>query len=305
MFEMTKSGQLLNYFRDQIKIYKITNKQKESDERAKDTVIENLTNPRFLQRLRKVNREDISKENTKHTFCGIWKIEGIRKVKFEYLTKKEISVSLENQSKILNMNVGGEVFTVKNNLITVPVIEQGEEESIFNYVFEYPDNIVDKKLNKYLEKHKDAIVSANIDKKVTKWDKDNTLYQVIDQLYVRDVFEFLEEHIYVKPYDDKNNNAYKIINDNLELSVSLYLIPVIAVYCQIKEEAKIFNVDAVTREIRPIVSDAPNNNDWIETIGDGVGEGVAMASPHRLLDEPMKKLTKKTVVVGLKKLLGK
>lgn len=166
MAEVTKCGQLLSHFRHGINIYKVTNKQKESDERAKNTVIESLINPSILQRFHKVNCEDITKESTKHDFCGIWKINVMRKVKFEFSTKKEVTVSLENQSKILTMEVGEAHFTVKNNIVTVPVIEKGEEELHFEYIFEYPDNIIDKKLNKYLEKHQEAIISANIDKKL-------------------------------------------------------------------------------------------------------------------------------------------
>ena len=55
MAEVTKCGQLLSHFRHDINIYKVTNKQKESDERAKNTVIESLTNPSILQRFHKVN----------------------------------------------------------------------------------------------------------------------------------------------------------------------------------------------------------------------------------------------------------
>jgi len=40
MAEVTKCGQLLSHFRHDINIYKVTNKQKESDERAKNTVID-------------------------------------------------------------------------------------------------------------------------------------------------------------------------------------------------------------------------------------------------------------------------
>ena len=304
MAEVTKCGQLLSHFRRDINIYKVTNKQKESDERAKNTVIESLTNPRILQRFHKVNREDITKESTKHNFCGIWKINVTRKVKFEFSTKKEIAVSLENQSKILEMEVGEAHFTVKNNIATVPVIEKGEEELHFDYMFEYPDNIIDKKLNKYLEKHQEAIISANVDKKIAKWDKSCSLEQVIERLYVKDVFEFLEERIYAKPYDDKNKKDYKILDEELEFNVSLYLIPVISVYCKIKDEMKIFNVDAITREIRPRIPDSMINQDLIETVSDGLSEGVALFSPHKLLDEPMKKVTKKTIM-GLSKLLRK
>ncbi len=68
---------------------------------------------------------------------------------------------------------------------------------------------MDKKLNKYLEKHQEAIISANVDKKIAKWDKSCSLEQVVERLYVKDVFEFLEERIYAKPYDDKNKKDQK------------------------------------------------------------------------------------------------
>ena len=201
------------------------------------------------------------------------------------------------------MEVGKAHFTVKNNIVTVPVIEKGEEELHFEYIFEYPDNIIDKKLNKYLEKHQEAIISANVDKKIAKWNKNYSLDQVIEKLYVKDVFEFLEERIYAKPYDDKNKKDYKILDEELEFNVSLYLIPVISVYCKIKDEVKIFNVDAITREIRSRAPE-PINQDLIETVSDGLSEGVALFSPHKLLDEPMKKVTKKTII-GLSKLFKK
>ena len=67
---------------------------------------------------------------------------------------------------------------------------------------------------------------------------------------------------------------------------------------------KIFNVDAITREIRPRIPDSMINQDLIETVSDGLSEGVALFSPHKLLDEPMKKVTKKTIM-GLSKLLRK
>lgn len=307
MMEATKCGQLLNQYRDKIKIYKFTDKHKESDERAEKTVIENLVNPKLLHRIfaGKVNHDDISKVSTKHDFCGIWRIEVVRKVAFEFATKKDIWVAPENQSKVTQMKIGEDIFNVKNDVISIPVIEKGEDESKLSYLFEYPDNIVDKKLNKYLDKYKDSIISANLDKKIAKWNKDCTLDQLIEQLYVRDIFEFLEEHIYIKNYDDKNQNAYTIIDEALELDISLYLIPVISVHCQIKGENKLFHVDAVKRDIRPIVSEVPISGDLIESVGDGVSEGVALFSPHKVLDEPVKKITKKAVIGLTKKLLRK
>ncbi|OOF46345.1 hypothetical protein BKK51_02880 [Rodentibacter trehalosifermentans] len=308
MSEITKCGQLLNQYRDQIKIYKLTNKQKEDDERAKDTVIENLINPKIFNRLlsRKINKEDILKMTTKHDFCGVWKVKIIRKVEFEYTEKKDIFVSLENQSKIAQIKVGDDVFNVKNEMISIPTIEIGEEEIKFDYLFEYPNKTFDKKFNKYLEKHKDSIISANIDKKISKWNKDYSLDQVIEKLYLNDIFEFLEENIYIQSYDDKNNNAYKITQEDLELDIALYLIPIISVSCQIKDENKsrIFHIDAITREIRPIISESSSNTELIETVGEGLGEGAAFLAPHKLLEEPLKK----SVKIGVKtitKIFGK
>lgn len=171
---------------NEVEVFKFTRKDKESDERAIDTVKDFLSKG-FLKKitLQKVNEREIEILKVEHQYRGIWKIELKRATEYEHQTHYELSFLDENINKVKINST--DTFDVVDGITKLDLTEIGYDEQKIEFLSETPKEGIDRKKESYLSKNECRSYAKLFERK-SRWN-DQSENELKEQLFGK---EFLK-----------------------------------------------------------------------------------------------------------------